>query len=113
MTSGNRADFVRTAKIIYQKYRALAKDRPHVEQAQSAYLDELRRDCLLSGRDFRPYGGAMIASNENLTADRPGFVTHLESAMTEAIQALLHKFVPDPKQRCCLGSPPARPTNAS
>ena len=43
MTSSRTTDFVRTTEIIYEKYRSLLKEKPHIQQIQKEYLDQYRR----------------------------------------------------------------------
>lgn len=44
MTSGNRADFLRSAKVIYQRYAAWAKDNPEVLRGQLAIIAGLEAE---------------------------------------------------------------------
>ena len=47
MTSGNRADFLRTAKIIYERYKHYAVDKPDILAAQKRALLKRRLSLLV------------------------------------------------------------------
>lgn len=78
MTSHRTTDFARTMEIIYEKYRPLLQDKPHIPQIQRQYLEQYR--ALLKASPSAPQ-----ASAEDLLAAAQAALNRRDWAAAESI----------------------------